>query len=111
MLPRARRLTRSSEITAVAKSSRTGAKRLVVHAAPSPSPSRFALAVSRGVGGAVQRNTVSRRLRHVIASELSSWDDMGMDVLVRALPPAAFASSEELASDLRKCRERLMGQQ
>jgi ribonuclease P protein component len=78
----------------------------VVHAieAAQPDRPRFGLVVSKAVGGSVVRHRVSRRIRHSIAASLSEWDAAGFDVVVRALPAAATASSHEIASDLLKCR-------
>ena len=53
--------------------------------------------VSRAVGGAVVRNRVKRRLRHVAAAELARLE-FPVDVVVRALPPAATG---DLAGDFR----------
>jgi ribonuclease P protein component len=60
---------------------------------------RAGLVVSRAVGGAVVRHRVSRRLRHLLVPRLASLP-AGARVVVRALPPAADASSAELAGDL-----------
>lgn len=55
----------------------------------------------------MQRHAVTRRLRHVVAADLAAWDELGMDILIRALPGAASVDSASLASDLNKCRSRL----
>lgn len=57
-------------------------------------------AVSKAVGGAVVRNRVKRRLRAVMADVLPTLP-VGSRVVVRALPPAADASFDELGSDVR----------
>ena len=51
------------------------------------------------MGNAVVRHRVSRRLRHVVAGRLAELP-AGAMLVVRALPPAADASSAELATDL-----------
>jgi ribonuclease P protein component len=56
--------------------------------------------VSKAVGSAVVRHRVARRLRHVCAS-LQSELPAEADVVIRALPGAATASSEELERQLR----------
>ncbi|GAB2910160.1 hypothetical protein GCM10027047_05460 [Rhodococcus aerolatus] len=61
---------------------------------------RAGLVVSGSVGGAVTRKAVSRRLRHVLAPVLASLPD-DADVVVRALPAAAGATSAELDRDVR----------
>jgi ribonuclease P protein component len=60
---------------------------------------RAGLVVSRAVGGSVVRHRVSRRLRHLLAPRLTALPPGSM-VVVRALPPAAGASSAELGADL-----------
>lgn len=54
--------------------------------------------MSKAVGGAVVRNRVKRRLRHLSRPLVEATT--GLQVVVRALPPAAAASSEALARDL-----------
>ncbi|NIU05075.1 MAG: ribonuclease P protein component, partial [Gammaproteobacteria bacterium] len=53
----------------------------------------------RSVGNAVVRNAVRRRLRHLIRDRLARLP-AGTDVVVRALPAAATASSALLGDDL-----------
>jgi ribonuclease P protein component len=55
--------------------------------------------VSKAVGGSVVRHRVSRRLRHLLAPRLDGLP-AGAMVVVRALPPAAEATSAELGVDL-----------
>lgn len=62
-------------------------------------PPRVALAVGKPVGTAVVRHRVSRRIRHVMAARIDQLPD-GSYLVVRALPAAATATSEALASDL-----------
>jgi ribonuclease P protein component len=82
---------------------RCGRASLVVHARRSPlapndpASSRAGFIVSRAVGNAVRRNRVKRRLRHLAAATLPSVP-FGVDVVVRALPPA---TTTDLASDFR----------
>ena len=85
---------------------------LVVHACWSDSdrPARAGLVVGRSVGPAVVRNRVARQLRHLLAPRLPALP-AGTDLVVRALPSAAGASSADLARDLdsgvRRVRSRL----
>lgn len=98
------------EISTVVRSgARVGCRLLVVHgvAAQRPGQARFAFAVSRNVGNSVQRHQVTRRFRHLVMRDIADWDRLNMDFVVRALPPAATASSEELRVGLAKCRRRL----
>lgn len=60
---------------------------------------RAGLVVSKAVGGSVVRHRVSRRLRHLLAPKLGELP-VGAMLVVRALPPAAGATSTELGDDL-----------
>lgn len=118
MLPRRHRLTKGEDFRSVLRGRGDGRRRhragtdlLVVHLSlPQHRPDapvsasvdacpRAGLVVSRTVGNAVVRNRVARRLRHLLASRLSELPP-GTDVVVRALRPAATASSAELADAL-----------
>lgn len=68
--------------------------------------SRVGLVVSKSVGNAVVRHRVSRRLRHVMADFLTLLPE-GTDVVLRARPAAAGASSTELAADVRSGLRRI----
>lgn len=54
--------------------------------------------VPRSVGGAVVRNKVKRRLRHLVCQRLDALSET--HVVVRALPGAQDASWASLADDL-----------
>lgn len=106
MLPRAHRLTDGSGFThAVRRGRRAGARHLVVHLwAPSGTavaagPPRAGLVVSKAVGQAVVRTQVKRRLRHLLRDRIGTLHP-GSILVVRALPPAAGASSHRLGEDL-----------
>ena len=62
-------------------------------------PARVGFVVSKAVGNAVLRHRVTRRLRHLMRDRLAVLP-AGTLVVVRALPPAATASSSDLGSDL-----------
>ncbi|HEY0698948.1 MAG TPA: ribonuclease P protein component, partial [Micromonospora sp.] len=62
-------------------------------------PTRAGFVVSKAVGNAVVRNTVRRRLRHLVRDRLSALPS-GAVLVVRALPAAAGASHARLAADL-----------
>lgn len=68
-------------------------------------PSRVGFAVSKGVGNAVTRNRVKRRLRAIAAPLLPAT---GVDVVVRANPAAALADFNELAGSMRRQFDRAM---
>lgn len=109
MLPAAHRLTDGEGFDlAVRSGRRSGSRTLVVHwwaGSAADSPVRAGFVVSRAVGGAVVRNRVKRRLRHLTREHLAGLSARpGTGVLVvRALPPAAVASSRELGADLSRC--------
>lgn len=88
----------------VRSGTRSGCRNLVLYAVGTGAgaPSRFGFIVSKNVGNAVTRNLVKRRLREAAASALVQRP-VGLDVVVRALPPAASASWPELSSDFERC--------
>ena len=68
---------------------------------------RFGLVVSKQVGNAVTRHAVSRKMRNVVLQrELVEKLGRSCDVVIRALPPAAAATSDELARDLEKALDK-----
>ncbi|MEV1293107.1 ribonuclease P protein component [Pseudonocardia sp. NPDC049635] len=107
MLPAHARLTRRPDFASTIRNGRrAGRSRLVVHLDPTRpgdvpehvSP-RAGFVVSKAVGNAVVRHRVTRRLRHLVADRLSALPP-GSALVVRALPPAATATSAELGADL-----------
>jgi ribonuclease P protein component len=64
--------------------------------------------VSKAVGGAVVRNKVKRRLRHLMRDRVALLPP-GSLVVVRALPGAGDADHVQLARDLDAALERLLG--
>lgn len=62
-------------------------------------PARAGFVVSRAVGGAVVRNRIRRRLRHLVRERLAAVP-AGATLVVRALPGAADVSYARLAADL-----------
>jgi ribonuclease P protein component len=55
--------------------------------------------VSKAVGGAVVRNRVKRRLRHLVRARIGALP-AGAMLVVRALPAAAGRTYDELGVDL-----------
>ncbi|QPK83262.1 ribonuclease P protein component [Corynebacterium qintianiae] len=104
MLPEAHKLTSSADFRrTMSARTRSGSRTLVVHISARTDIAlaggpRFGLVVSKAVGNAVVRHRVSRRLRHVL---LGGVDKLAreLDIVVRALPPAAEATSAELKKD------------
>ncbi|AKT50855.1 ribonuclease P protein component [Arsenicicoccus sp. oral taxon 190] len=82
---------------------RAGSPLLVVHAnqtdARAAQPPRVGLVVSKAVGGAVQRNRTKRRLRHALRDRVGQLP-AGVDVVVRANPPAGTADYGTLGAEL-----------
>jgi ribonuclease P protein component len=109
VLPAEHRLTRSADFAVAVRrgphSSRVAGPLLVVHAAQragdesAAAPARVGFVVSKAVGGAVVRNRVKRRLRHLVAHRLATVP-AGSTVVVRALPAAATANGGALAHAL-----------
>jgi ribonuclease P protein component len=97
-------MRRSAEFTlAVRRGSRSGRRLLTGHLLIrddcQDEPARIGFVVSRAVGGAVTRNTVRRRLRHLARGYLDSLP-AGSLLVVRANPPAAAARQADLAAEL-----------
>ncbi|HEX2771204.1 MAG TPA: ribonuclease P protein component [Micromonosporaceae bacterium] len=119
MLPAAQRLRRSGDFGAAVRSGRRAARGAVaVHLLPADPhheamitnparpgaeartpPARAGFVVSRAVGGAVVRNAVRRRLRHLVRDRLGDLPP-GSLLVVRALPGAADRSYARLGADL-----------
>lgn len=110
MLPRHHRLRNSSDFSAVLRRGqgrrRSSDPLLVVVLkttdSDDPTPPRVGFVVSKAVGNSVIRHRVVRRLRALVSARLSELP-AGADVVVRALPPAAMASSPALATALDRC--------
>ncbi|MBG0814354.1 ribonuclease P protein component [Planomonospora sp. ID82291] len=114
MLPSSSRMRRGEEFnSAVRKGGRSGRPTLVAHLgmrAPdrrAAEPPLVGFVVSRAVGGAVVRNRVKRRLRHLMRDRLGRLP-RGSLLVVRANPPAASARSERLAAELDAALDRLL---
>jgi len=102
MLPTAARLHAAADFAAAVRRGRRGPSRtLVVHwlSTGRPSGARAGFVVSKKVGNSVIRHRVTRRLRPLIRERLADLP-AGSDLVVRALPPAAAASSRDLARHL-----------
>lgn len=115
MLPQGNKLRSSRDFTiTVRRGRRIGRKTLVLHILDTANPGgeiktdtqiarfggpRIGLVVSKAVGNAVTRHAVSRKLRHVMAAAAEDLPTT-MDIVVRALPASATATSEELSHDV-----------
>lgn len=102
MLPAASRLHTAEEFSAVVRQGRRGGSpHLVVHllmANRSGAP-RAGFVVSGKVGNSVIRHRITRRLRPLVRAHLTELP-AGTDLVVRALPSAAGATSAQLGSSL-----------
>ena len=108
MLSRTSRLTSPVDFQTVMRHGRRAGRRsLVVHlaAAGDDRPPRAGFVVSKAIGGAVERNRVKRRLRHLCGEELDALP-AGSMLVVRALPAATGATYAELRADLHSGLER-----
>ncbi len=115
MLSRPHRLTSSRGFAeAIRRGRRAGTRCLVLHLHTVPDEEAggpvVGFVVSKAVGNAVVRNLVKRRLRHLARERLSSLPGSCV-LVVRALPPAASASSAELAVEFDGALDRLQRRQ
>jgi ribonuclease P protein component len=89
---------------------RAGGHALVVHLHVDHSlegqPPKVGFVVSKGVGSAVVRNLVKRRLRHVVREFLTDLP-RSSELVVRAQPVAATMTSAELRIELARCLQRV----
>ncbi|HEU5456140.1 MAG TPA: ribonuclease P protein component [Nocardioides sp.] len=115
MLPAPNRLRERADFTSAVRSSggcRAGSRLLVVHATKTDAraglPPRVGFVVSKAVGGAVVRNRTKRRLRAIVADRLTGIPT-GLDLVVRANPPAAAATYGELAGALDPLLRKVIG--
>ena len=116
MLSTQQRVTDSAEFAEVIRGGRrNGRTHLVVYYTARSNcvearagDTRAGFVVSKAVGGAVVRNRVKRRLRHLVAARLPGLP-AGSVLVVRALPAAAAASSAELGRDLDSALRRVLG--
>ena len=112
MLSRANRLTAGRMFApTIREGRRAGTRRLVVHVDPAARSGAttplVGFVVSKAVGPAVVRNRVRRRLRHLARERLVSLPGSAV-LVVRALPPAADASSADLGRDLDRALDRVL---
>ena len=110
MLSAAHRLRRRGDFaTAIRTGRRAGRGPLVVHLAEPPTEPvpvdrapgaavRVGFVIPKAVGGAVVRNLVRRRLRHLVRDRLDRVP--AGDLVIRALPGAADRGYAQLAADL-----------
>jgi ribonuclease P protein component len=101
--------TASDFSTTVRSGVRNGRRNVVLYTAAiaADEPSRIGFIVSKGVGNAVVRNLVKRRLREAGAASLREYRT-GFAIVVRALPASAAASWDQLLADYNAALESTM---
>ncbi|MBT2522311.1 ribonuclease P protein component [Arthrobacter sp. ISL-28] len=110
MLATRNRLRTSTDFSTTVRSGvRNGRRNVVLYTATigADEPSRIGFIVSKGVGNAVARNLVKRRLREAGAASLREYGT-GFAIVVRALPASATASWQELLTDYNAALETTM---
>nr|WP_204264339.1 ribonuclease P protein component [Geodermatophilus normandii] len=129
-MPAQARLRRRPEFTAVVRSGRrAGRPTMVLHFLPVRPPastagglgvpadgrsggpaagSRAGFVVGKAVGNSVVRHRVTRQLRAVVREELGRLPDTA-DLVVRARPEAASATTAQLRRDLTAGLDRVLG--
>lgn len=107
MLPVANRLRKANEFSNTVRSgARSGRRNLVLYTLVEPVepssgtivPSKVGFIVAKTVGTAVTRNLVKRRFRAMAAPTVLQYPK-GLKIVVRALPPAADSSWQQLRDD------------
>ncbi|WP_306636863.1 MULTISPECIES: ribonuclease P protein component [Micrococcaceae] len=110
MLATRNRLRTATDFSTTVRSGvRNGRRNVVLYAAAiaADEPSRIGFIVSKGVGNAVVRNLVKRRLREAGAASLREYGT-GFAIVVRALPASASASWDQLLADYNAALESTM---
>lgn len=110
MLATRNRLRTATDFSTTVRSGvRNGRRNVVLYAAAiaAEEPSRIGFIVSKGVGNAVVRNLVKRRLREAGAASLREYGT-GFTIVVRALPASASASWDQLLTDYNAALESTM---
>jgi ribonuclease P protein component len=107
VLARANRVKTPDEFRRILRRGRRlGGKLLVTHTLRTDGDAvRFGFVVGRAVGNAVVRNRVKRRLRAIALGLLPRLPE-GTSVVVRALPPAASGSFDDLSAELHQAIDR-----
>jgi ribonuclease P protein component len=120
VLPARHRLRTAADFAATVRGrggARSGGRLVVVHGRyasdgssnePVDRPARVGFVVAKAVGGAVTRNRTKRVLRHLVAARLTRIPD-GCDLVVRANAAAAGATTPELAADLDRSLDTVLG--
>ncbi|WP_083984478.1 ribonuclease P protein component [Corynebacterium epidermidicanis] len=113
MLPKNLKLSSQEFRNTIKRGRRAGTATVVVHLSDTAGTSalvrfggpHFGLIVSKAVGNSVVRHRTYRRLRHICIAEAGNLPTSA-NVVIRALPSAGTATSEELSADVRHALER-----
>ena len=104
---RGRRAGRPTVVVHLLRPDEAAAGRDADTGAGAGAPPLVGFVVARTVGNAVVRNSVRRRLRHLMRGHLDRLPP-GSLLVVRANPRAGTARSDELAADLESALDRLL---
>jgi ribonuclease P protein component len=102
MLAKTARISNSADFAKATKSGlRSTTNSLVgyLHLSNSSQPARCGLIINKSVGNSVVRHNVARKIRHIIAANLTSLPK-GSLFVIRALPAANTADLKSEATDL-----------
>jgi ribonuclease P protein component len=102
MLAKTARISNSADFAKATKSGlRSTTNSLVgyLHLSNSSEPARCGLIINKSVGNSVVRHNVARKIRHIIADNLTSLP-AGSLFVVRALPAANTADLKSEATEL-----------
>lgn len=102
MLAKTARISNSADFAKATKSGlRSTTNSLVgyLHLSNSEQPTRCGLIINKSVGNSVVRHNVARKIRHIVAANLSSLPT-GSLLVIRALPASNAADLKSEATEL-----------
>jgi len=102
MLAKTARISNSADFAKATKSGlRSTTNNLVgyLHLSNSNEPARCGLIINKSVGNSVVRHNVARKIRHIVAANLTSLP-AGSLFVIRALPASNVADLKTEATDL-----------
>lgn len=108
MLAKVNRVTSAADYRRIVRTGRRSRGALTLayaRRADTGTPLRMGVIVAKNVGGAVVRNRVRRRIKAI--GWTLAGETRGLDVVVRALPPAARATWGDLEHEVRDAVQRL----
>lgn len=104
MLPKSARLTTPSDFARATKSGFRSSTQLFVgylflQPNTNPSGSKVGFIIGKSVGGSVQRHSLARKLRHLLAPEISNLPRSSL-LVFRALTGAGKADKNQIALEV-----------